>query len=186
MFKLSDKVIIKETSVYYRDNDLNNPKNMVGEVYELYGNNKYLVRWYNNKTNSYYERDLKLSEEEFILPEKWYVEGNDYENYSNKKDNIIRNYLMKVNKIPNKEAGMGFFKKYYYYLDNKTNKYDWVTEEDILKNYSKLSIEQFLKYVIKENINEDSHITTDDEWIQLLIEHKTKTQNNEQSILNKI
>jgi len=60
-FKVGDKVMISDDSMWYSENDEFNPINVEGKIIEIKNEDLgIIVEWSNEKTNSYNERDLLL------------------------------------------------------------------------------------------------------------------------------
>lgn len=63
MFKIGDKVKISNNSIFYRNNDKGNPKDIEGVIRSIgdYGGLNIAVDWTNENSNSYSKSDLILS-----------------------------------------------------------------------------------------------------------------------------
>jgi len=75
-FKVGDKVQIKKSSQYYKEDSPHNPQKMNGEVIEVNGGGDHNIRvkWDNGNTNIYNVSDLKISTgaSENLLQEIYY------------------------------------------------------------------------------------------------------------------
>lgn len=92
--------------------------------------------------DSYYATQCTLVEDVFILPEKWCIKGDNGE-ISRKVVNWFK-----------KEIGFTHYKGngstlVFYYIDHISKN---LVCESILKDYTEITTEQFIKYVLKENI----------------------------------
>lgn len=80
----------------------------------------------------------------FILPEKWCIRGIEKRLYLEKIkifNDWKNNYF--------KEQKLGFYKDYYYFVENNTIHY----KHTIPDNYTEITFEQFKQFVVNEQFN---------------------------------
>lgn len=125
-------------------------------------------------TKEAYDAQFIVKEPEFVLPEKWYIQRNS-ENFEilNKWENNKRGTIVAFNN--NNNCSMFSDKDYYY------------TKPENILGYTEITLEQFKKYVLKEEIVEEKVVK--EKVIKPLpqfkvietIETITKVENNEGS-----
>ena len=71
LYKIGNRVRIKNSSTYYVNNDYTNPKSINGTIIEFYtsGILDIHVKWDNGRYNVYNERDLELVESKSLVEE---------------------------------------------------------------------------------------------------------------------
>lgn len=105
--------------------------------------------------------DLELYEE-FVLPDKWYVEGIG-EHPIDKTGDLYTS----LKRYTGSSRDFGFLKGYFYYLDDN-NKFVWRTTENYLieNNYIKITVKDFQEHILSTDPN---GYTTERQWINILL-----------------
>lgn len=85
-------------------------------------------------------------EEEFVLPEKWYIQRDD-SNY-----NIVNKWFNENQPIDMKWVGNNGLMNYPHYSSNQIpNEREYILKE---RGYTEITFEEFKRYVLKENMEE--------------------------------
>jgi len=143
MLKIGTKVRIRKDSEYYIDNQPNNPKDINGKIIinNCDTSHNYKVEWSNSKTNYYREKDLEEINP-FILPEKWYIDGNLDRKLIGKW--FDENRITKVNTLL--ITGGERYLHWPVLVGNSHSK------SYPHSDYTEITFDQFKKYVLKEDI----------------------------------